>query len=546
MERHHASEPADLRRYLAVLRKRKWTIALVTALVLAGVLFMSFSKTPIYEASARILIQPLSDSQPVDITNEMQVLSSINVGNRVARDVAPDKTGKQLLRGLDVQLIENDSEVLVVRYSSTEPLLAQQAANAFARNYLDYRLENALAVAEQQAGTLQDRIEGVQADLEEATRQLAALPETAEIERARLEAERSQLTARSAVLQTQLESLPQVGLIQSGQVLQQASLPTTATSPNLQSDAILGVLLGLVVGIAAGFLKDRLDYRFRDKDEVAHIMHAPILAMVPKIERPRRRRKDQQLLIMNETKTTASEIFRSLRTNLQFIVSQNQLKSIVVTSSAPREGKTTTAANLGTALAHAGQRVILVSADLRRPNLEKHFGIDRAQGLTTWLMGEVDSPWPLLVKAGVPHMRILPAGPIPSNPSELLSSPRLDALLRLLEEQCDIVIIDSTPALPLADAVILASRADATVFVVNASRTHRSVAAQARAALGRVNANVVGVVLNEVDEGMAPEYSYYYTYEMPETDIRPKRASGQTSTVEPLSRGERPRRGLRR
>lgn len=205
----------------------------------------------------------------------------------------------------------------------------------------------------------------------------------------------------------------------------------------------------------------------------------------------------------------ASEAFRVLRTNLQFMGLDKPLRSIVITSATPGEGKSTTAANLAVAFAQAGTSVCLVDADLRRPMVAKYFGLANWTGLTTALVSAegLDS---CLVESSVPGLTVLPSGPIPPNPAEILGSGRMTKLLGELEERFEMVVVDTPPLLAVTDAAVLAPKVGGVILVVRAGQVARQQAEKAKAALESVQAKILGVVLDAVEAKGAEGYYYYY------------------------------------
>lgn len=207
----------------------------------------------------------------------------------------------------------------------------------------------------------------------------------------------------------------------------------------------------------------------------------------------------------------ASEAFRVLRTNLQFLGLDKPLKSIVVTSATPGEGKTTTLGNLAAAFAQTGANVCLVDADLRRPMIAKTFGAENWSGLTTALIGQAALE-DCLQKSNVPGLTVLPSGPIPPNPAELLGSSRMAKLLAELEQRFDMVLVDTPPVLAVTDAALLAPRVGGVLMVVRSRGVARQQVNRAKEALEAVKANVLGVVLGDVDAEDRSGYNYYYYY----------------------------------
>lgn len=210
----------------------------------------------------------------------------------------------------------------------------------------------------------------------------------------------------------------------------------------------------------------------------------------------------------------ASEAFRVLRTNLQFLGLDKPLKSILVTSATPGEGKTTTIVNLAVTFAQTGARVCLVDADLRRPTVAKVLGIDNWTGLTTALIGQegLDA---CLHETSVPDLVVLPSGPIPPNPAELLGSGRMSQLLADLEERFDMVLVDSPPVMAVTDAAVLAPKVGGALLVVRSGVVARTQVSRAKEALEAVKAKLLGVVLGAVSQEGRDGYYYYYYQSVP-------------------------------
>lgn len=213
----------------------------------------------------------------------------------------------------------------------------------------------------------------------------------------------------------------------------------------------------------------------------------------------------------HDPSAVASEAYRVLRTNLQFLGLDEPVRTMLITSATPGEGKSTTIANLAVAFAQTGARVCLVDADLRRPTIAKSFGLENWSGLTTALIGQAPLEECLRSAADVPGLAIMTSGPIPPNPAELLGSARMSALLEQLQERYDMVLIDSPPVLAVTDAAVLAPKVAGVVMVVRANAVDYRQVGRAKEALEAVKARVLGVVLSAVQpEGREGYYYYYY------------------------------------
>ncbi len=205
-----------------------------------------------------------------------------------------------------------------------------------------------------------------------------------------------------------------------------------------------------------------------------------------------------KLVTLTDAASPASEAFRTLRTNIHFSSLDNPLKALLITSTDPGEGKSTVLANLAVAMAQAGNRVLVVDCDLRRPSQHRIFGLKNLAGLTT-MMGESQAKeQPPLQETSVRNLRLLTSGPLPPNPSELLGSRRMAEVLALLKAEADILLLDAPPIIAVTDAAILASKVDGVLLVVQANKTKRDLAKKAKVMLQKANANLLGVVLNNV------------------------------------------------
>ncbi|WP_309484144.1 CpsD/CapB family tyrosine-protein kinase [Pseudarthrobacter sp. NS4] len=271
------------------------------------------------------------------------------------------------------------------------------------------------------------------------------------------------------------------------------------------------------MGFGFSVLRALLDSRVRGEADLRRVSDAPVLGGVSFDSDAAKK----PLLTQTAPQSPRAESFRQLRTNLQFARVSHTSKAILMTSSLPGEGKSTTATNLAIALAQAGQKVALVDADLRRPMIADYLGLERNAGLTTALIGraEVDD---LLQPWGTDQLYVLTAGQIPPNPSELLGSEAMQSLIARLEARFDAVIIDAPPLLPVTDAAVLAQQVGGVVLVVGAEKVRLTDLQKSLAALDMVEADVMGVVLNMLPS-KGPDaytYGYYSSVNSPQTRAR--------------------------
>ncbi|MDL5352755.1 polysaccharide biosynthesis tyrosine autokinase [Microbacterium sp. zg-YB36] len=286
-----------------------------------------------------------------------------------------------------------------------------------------------------------------------------------------------------------------------------ARAPQSPSGPNVRLDLLIGGLIGAAVGMGAVVLRTALDTRISSARDLVAVSDRPLLGMIPFD----RKAKERPLIVQDEPLGPRAEAFRALRTNLQFLDLDTR-PSFVITSSEAGEGKSTTLINLATVLADAGRTVALVDADLRRPRVAALLGIEGGAGLTDVLIGRATAE-ELLAPWRTSNLRVLPAGTIPPNPSELLDSARMRSLLTALEREFDIVLLDAPPLLPVTDAAILAKETGGAIVVVAAGRTKTTQLAAALATLDTVGAKTAGIVMTMVPlRGPDAQHAFGYRY----------------------------------
>ncbi len=281
--------------------------------------------------------------------------------------------------------------------------------------------------------------------------------------------------------------------------------PPEQIAPRRINNLVLAALLGLTLGLGFALLQEYMDDRIHAPEEARRILGSPALGFVPLVEK-----EDARLIISPRSSDSLLESYRVLRSNVQFAAVDSPVRSILVTSTVPGEGKSVTASNLAVAMALDGRRVILVDADLRRPTVHQKFNQPQQPGLTNVLVGRM----PLeaaLQETSVPGLRILTAGPLPPNPAELLNSRAMSQLHDLLKEHADIVILDSPPCLATADAQVLSAVTDGVLYVMQFGVAKKSAVRHAIELLRQAHARVLGMVCNKIDLS-AKRDDYYYSY----------------------------------
>lgn len=530
-----AVEELELRDYLRVIRRRKWVIALVTLATVGAAIAASLVQTPVYQGTAEVLLQARATESLFDpdsgqrndparaVQTEIQVLKS-----RPVRDLVREELGSAPKVSASPV---GQTDVIEVKAESTDPERAAAIANAYAKSYIDFRrgqaVDDLLAAAEQiqeKIAELQAQIDGVAATTPTTVR--GARPTTVPPDAS---AQRDQLLAQQALFRQKLDQLQVDAALKSGgaQLVTPAVAPTTPIRPTPVRNAVVALAVGLMLGLGLAFLREHLDDTIRTKDDVERVAAGlPVLSVIPVVPGWKDRKK-AIVASLAEPKSAAAEAYRSLRTSVQFLGLDRPVRSLQITSPSASEGKTSTVANLAVALAAAGQRVIAVDCDLRKPRLHAFFGLENEVGFTSVLLGDAPLSQALQRVPGVDGLRLLASGGPPPNPSELLAGRRAGEVLEGLQAQADVVLVDCPPVLPVTDAAILAGRVDATLVVVTATETHRRRLQQALDTLAQVGARLAGLVLNAArhEAGYGYAYRYGYTYDAP---AREARAAGKS------------------
>lgn len=463
----------------------------------------------------------------------LRVLSRAGTVEERAAGLSDVATIEALQAQLRTSLAEH--EALATRYGPEHPRIIEVSTEIESlRRQLDEEIQGTLRAAEAdlgEAGALEADLRRAVEDANAAGLELNLWEiEFTQLSRERENNEKLYETVLERTTETDLTRMLRTTHVRTVDL---ALAPTRPVSPQIPRAAVYGLGGGLVLGLAIAFLLTRLDRRVKSMQQaedlgltilgVLRIVDEAALSSGPKTGRnpaPARRRGAKgkstasDLVVHTHPLSATSENFRMLRTNLMFMAGDRPLRALAVTSPNPREGKTTVTTNLATSIAQSGKTVLVVDADMRRPRVHYAFGVSGRVGLTSILVGDatLDSA---TLDTVVPGLRVLPCGPIPPNPAELLHRDRFHALIAEAREKFDFVICDSPPLGAVTDAAILASQMDGTLVVVRAAQTTAEAITSVLRQLRDVGATVVGGVLN----GFDPRYrryegadGYYYHY----------------------------------
>lgn len=520
--------------YLEVLTRRWWFIATSMAIALAAALFISASMTPMYRASAEVLVNQQSASDVFDPNTTARGNTSVLTRQTVneARFIESDivRLAAEEHLGFDAKidaLTDSKSDIITLRAEAADPRVAQTTARVFAETYLSERRQRYIDDFVLASGDVQERIDRIDD-------QLRDLPDDSEQDRNRL----GELKLNLIESRDQLSIAADLASGGGGQIIGLPELPAKPFSPQTTRNIVFAVVAGLAVGIAAALTREALDQSIGSPRDLETISGVSSLALIP--TKPRALRAADIVVSLTESESEAAEAYRTLRASLQFMTIDHDAHVLQVTSPNPGEGKTTTSANLAVAMAMTGRSAVIVDADLRKPKLHERFGTSQEPGLTNVVLGDCSVRQAKRSVDGTSGaLALVPSGPIPPLPSELLSHKSAHDAIQDLREAFDVVIIDSPPVLPVADALVISRLVDATVLVVNARSTRRGDVSRAMELLRKVEAPVVGTVLNEVrGRRWFGGYGYGYGYDSKDgnanrvTSRRDKAAGKDAASIE--------------
>lgn len=511
----------EIRRYALLLWRWAWLLVLGALLGGGGALGASLMTDPTYSASTTLLINQAPVSKASDynslLSNELlaktyaELLRKRPVMDQVIANLKLNTTADDLANVIQVSVVR-DTQLIALSVRDGNPQRAADITNEIVRVFSQQNHDLQSERYANSIQSLQDQMAVLQADIDKTQSSIDALNSAQSSEKDRLQRTLNQYRDNYAAL---LKNLGDVRLAETQtadtvSVVEAATVPSRPSSPRTLLNAVLGAVVGLMLALGLAFLVEYLDDTVKSGGQVQQLVDLSTLATIAQIGG---KEAHQKLVTIADPRAPIAEAYRMLRVNVDFASIDRPARTILVTSSGPGEGKSTTVANLAVAIAQSGKRVVLVDADLRRPTVQKIFRVSPDRGLTTALLQAGSSPDEHLTRVGVRNLAVMPSGPLPPNPSELLGSQRMAELIAQLAQQADVVLLDSPPVLAVADAAILARACDATLLVVMAKKTRSEALRRAREQLAQSGARVIGAVLNRAAIGRGSSaYSYYYYY----------------------------------
>jgi succinoglycan biosynthesis transport protein ExoP len=507
----------SLREFLAVLRRRFWSVALVTILVTAAAIAIVYQREPVYTSVARVEVRLAWSNGDSNSSNASLLAGMDSEALRVktgsvVKIAAPD-LGLNPGSATDVASVVDQIEVTVpsntvfldIACTQPTPEAAQACADTFAKAYVEDRRSTA------QAAYAKAR-EGPQAQVSSQTRRINAL--SADLASATSPAERRSLQNRIDLITATRElAITQLALIPApspspAAVALTAPYPTAPSNKDFVTTGVLALLLGLVLGLGMAFVRERFDDRIDGREALEDAVGAPVLAVVPHVS-GWRRKKETRIVTISQPDSPPSEAYRSARTTALYTAERRDIKVIAVVGPGQGEGKTTTTANLAVSMSEAGKRVVAVSCDLRKPRLHRFFKLEGDIGLGGVLMGEHDLQDALQI-TGIGRLWVIASGPVRRNAGELLGSSEMGLVLEKLRASFDVILLDTAPALLVADAAAVVPRTDGVIVVADASKTARAAVAHMCHELERVGGRIIGGILNNLEPRAAKRYPKYF------------------------------------
>jgi capsular exopolysaccharide synthesis family protein len=538
----------ELRDYFRVLLRHKWIIIVTMAVCVGASLALTFARPAQYSATTQVLLeQRLVDTLFVpgggggdtagadrSRSNEIAVMDGPEVEAAVEEQLGytPDPVAFEAQLGTDV---------VAITAQGPRPRRVAATADAYANTYIKLRIDQRVADLDGAVKAVEARVADVDTKIFLTGADLINNPPPPDVivqgrnttptdkrilRLAEYERERDSYTAQLDDLRAAIAIASQPG----AKVLSAAEVPTEPINKDPMRNLLAGIVVGLILAVALAFLREYLDDSVKTKEDLEAATGLNVLGIVPALG-DWKKRNTTPLVALTQPRSPAAESYRSVRTSVEFLALDQPIGSIQVTSPQSSEGKTSTLANLAVTFARAGQRVIVVCCDLRRPRVHEFFGLSNRVGFTSVLLG--DTPLVQAIQPAHPELPIglLASGPLPPNPAELLASQRAIEVIEDLDQRCDVLLIDSPPILPVTDGLVISGLVDAVLVVGSAGSSTKRGLRRTTELLRQVDAPMIGAILNGVRSQM--EYGSddrYYTQDEP-TRRRRSRSGGDRRVV---------------
>lgn len=502
----------DLLKYGYLLWQWAWMIILVGVLAGSAAYIFSIYTTPIYETTTRLLVSDPPATRAIDysamVTGQTmaqtysKLLIDTPVLDKVIERLNLTIDSEELSEAISVQVIQG-TQIISIRVEDPLPAQAVAIANTigevFAERIRELQSERYSATRE----SLQNQVADMDRQINDTNAQLAQTNDPAQ--KTQLDSRLTEYRKLYSNLVTNYEQVRLAEAQSSTNVaqVQPARLPKDPIRPQTTRNTLLAVVAGIIFAAGAILVVDAVNDTIRDPDEIRQKFNLPVLGMIA-----RHTVSNGKPIAQDQPRSPVAESFRALRTNIMYAAIDTPLRRIIITSATPQNGKTTITANLGVVMAKDDYKVTIVDADMRRPQLHRSFGISNRNGLSSLFINPLGELNGTLQSTNVPGLKVVASGKLPPNPSELLVSRKMIQILDLINQDSELILIDTPPLLSVTDAAALAPMIDGVILVVRSGVTRRGAFKQSIEQLQSVRARILGVVINNVSPKHHP-YGYY-------------------------------------
>jgi len=505
----------DLRDLLLLVKRWLWLILL--GAIIGGVTAFIFSiyQVPMYEAVAEVFIsQPkrdeLSDLGYLSGQQLIQTYTELMVTDQVLGETAQRINYRIHANNINISQVR-DTQILQVKIEDIDPIKAAEFANTLVTTFAEQQYQIQTGIYSESKESLEASMAEQRGVIDEAIERLASLPDTEEnaVERewTNLVLMRANETYINLLNNYESLRMAEAQSVSTVQLVEPAKPNFSPVRPKVMINTMLGLVVGLMLAGGILFLVEYLDDTVRSPEEISQAYDLPTLGYIAKIPKSRNNGMEG-VYILSNPRSPIAEAFRSLRTNIEFAGVVEPVKTILVTSPGPEEGKSTVTTNLASVMVQGGKRVVVVDCDLRRPRVHKLFGMNNRVGVSGLFRGQVNLND--VIEKRLQNLFVITSGAIPPNPAELLGSKAMDKLIADLSNMMDIVILDSPP-LVVTDPVVLSTKVDGVIMVVNPGKTKKESLKAAMTQFSRAEARVLGVIINRISKNASHYYEYYYS-----------------------------------
>lgn len=536
----------ELKHYLRIVWKWLWLMVLSAGIAVAVNYYYVSQQPPVYQASAKLLVgQSIQNANPnaQDLfTSQQLALTYIQIARTLpVLQATIDSLGVQMspeqLSGMFSASIVQGTQIIELQVVDTDPARAQALANALAFQLTRQGPSSAEQDQLKRRSFIQQQVDELEIKIQDAQTSIADLQKSLPVTASAREIADNQQKIAALQGQSALWQQTYAGLLaflapQSSNylaVIEPAPLPRYPIGPNVNQTLLIAAAIGLALGLAGALLIEYLDDAIKTPEDITELLQLSAIGSIAQMQGG----SDRKLVTALAPRSPISEAYRVLRTNIQYASLDKPVKSILITSAGPYEGKSVTAANLAIAMALVGQRTVLVDADFRKPEQHRLFGLTNDVGLANALIAQTELDQ-FVRQTRIENLRLLTTGMSLPNPAEALASERMHSLVTQIVTEADIVIFDCPPCLPVADPAILSRLVDGVILVVDSVRTRREAAVRAKQVMEKAGGTLLGVVLNRFrpQSGGAQYYYQYYASHNPAKMSR-KATSKSSSPIQP-------------